>query len=361
MALFASVARHFLFQLDPERAHELSLAALKSGVPLCRPRVESDRLRLTVAGLRFPNPLGVAAGFDKNAEVPDATLKLGFGFVECGTVTPVAQEGNPSPRVFRLEADHAVINRLGFNNQGIATCRERMESRHGRPGIVGVNIGANRNSADRIADYEAGIRAFAGLASYLTINVSSPNTVGLRNLQGGEQLDALLERAVAARAATGEAGAHTPLFLKIAPDLVAAQMEEIAASVLSYGIDGLVVSNTTLERSGLRSPLAAELGGLSGAPLFKRSTAVLARMRKLVGPRLPIIGVGGVDSTEKAIEKLRAGADLIQLYTGMIYDGPGLAGEILRGLDRHLRREGIEHVADLRDRGVEEWASTPIV
>lgn len=356
MALFSAFARRLLFSLDPERAHALSLAALKSRIPLSLPAPASGRLRVSVAGIDFPNPLGLAAGYDKNAEVPDAALGLGFGFVECGTVTPLPQPGNPKPRIFRLAAERGVINRLGFNNQGHEAFGERMRARR-RHGIVGINIGANKDSAERIADYEAGIRAFAGLASYLTINISSPNTVGLRTLQGGEQLDALLARAVAARQ---ETGAATPLFLKIAPDLVPEQMEEIADAVKRHGIDGLVISNTTLSRAGISDPVANETGGLSGAPVFARSTSVLARMRLLVGPELPIIGVGGVDSAEKTVEKIRAGADLVQLYTGMIFEGTGLPGAILRGLDRHAREHGLERLSQLRDSGVGEWAARPL-
>jgi dihydroorotate dehydrogenase len=356
MVLFQSIGRRFLFSLDPERAHELSLAALRSGVPLCRPAPASDRLRVTIAGIDFPNPLGLAAGYDKNGEVPDAALRLGFGFVECGTVTPLPQAGNPKPRLFRLEREGGVINRLGFNNEGQEALRERMRARP-RRGIVGINIGVNRDTSDRIADYEAGIGALAGLASFLTINISSPNTVGLRTLQGGEHLDALLSRAIAARQA---AGAATPLFLKIAPDLGPNQMEDIASAVKRHRIDGLVVSNTTLSRAGVSGPEAEAAGGLSGTPLFKRSTIVLARMRRLVGPELPIIGVGGVDSAAKAIEKIRAGADLVQLYTGMIFEGPGLPGMILRGLDRHAREHGLERLSQIRDSGVEEWATRPI-
>lgn len=346
-----------LFALDPETAHHVSIAALKSGAPLaCCPK-DDPKLAVDLAGLRFPNPLGMAAGYDKNGEVPDALLRLGFGFAEIGTVTPLPQQGNPKPRIFRLMSDRAVINRLGFNNQGHAALAERLAKRRG-DGIVGVNIGANKDSADRIADYEAGVRAFAKKASYLTVNISSPNTPGLRALQSREALGELLARALAARA---ETGAATPVFLKIAPDLVDADLDDIAAELLAQNLDGLIVSNTTLSRADLQDKRTAqEAGGLSGRPLFRRSTVMLARMRKRLGRDFPLIGVGGVDSAETALEKIRAGADLVQLYTGMIYAGPGLPGEIVAGLSRHAAKEGLASIRDIRDSGTERWASTKL-
>lgn len=352
------ISQSLLFALEPETAHGLSIAALKSGLPLCPAPPRGERLATRVAGLAFPNPLGMAAGFDKNAEVVDAVLSLGFGFVECGTVTPLPQRGNPRPRIFRLAADGAVVNRLGFNNQGQARFRARLKARRGRPGVVGVNIGANRDSQDRIADYEAGVRAFTGLASYLTVNVSSPNTAGLRVLQGREQLGELLGRVMAARDETaGDGRAPTPVFLKIAPDLSDAELADIAEAVRANLVDGLVVSNTTLARAGVSAPGAEEAGGLSGRPLFERSTVVLAKMRRLTGPDLPIIGVGGVDSAEKAIEKIRAGADLVQLYTGMIFKGPCLPGQILRGMEDFVRAQGLNHISEIRDTKTEEWTA----
>lgn len=351
------IGQKLLFALEPETAHGLSIAALKAGIPLCPAPPPNERLATRIAGLAFPNPLGMAAGFDKNAEVPDGVLSLGFGFVECGTVTPLPQSGNPSPRIFRLAADGAVINRLGFNNHGHARFRARLQARRGRPGVVGVNIGANRDSPDRIADYEAGVRAFARFASYLVVNISSPNTAGLRTLQRRKQLDELLGRVMAARSeATVDGGSPTPIFLKIAPDLSDAQLSDIAEAVRANRVDGLVVSNTTLARDGLAAPCAHEAGGLSGRPLFERSTTVLAKMRQRVGPNLPIMGVGGVDSAETAIEKIRAGADLVQLYTGMIFKGPWLAREILRGMDNFVRAQGLDHISQIRDTSVEEWA-----
>ena len=358
MGLLERLGRNALFALDPETAHGLSIAALKSGVPLC-PQTRTDpRLRVSVAGLDFPNPLGMAAGYDKNAEVPDALLRLGFGFAEVGTTTPFPQPGNPRPRIFRLVEDQAVINRLGFNNEGHEPAFARLSARFGRGGIVGVNIGANKDSADRIADYEAGIRRFAPIASYLTVNISSPNTPGLRAMQAREALAELLARVIAARDATIHTGKKTPIFLKIAPDLSDGELADIAAEVLEKKVDGVVVSNTTLSRSGLSERVSRdEAGGLSGRPLFERSTVVLARMRRLVGRELALIGVGGVDSAESAIEKIGAGADLVQLYTGMIYAGPSLPGRIVKGVAIHCAQAGLASIRELRDSGVERWAN----
>jgi dihydroorotate dehydrogenase len=358
--VFDGIGRRLLFSLDPETAHGLSIAALKSGVPLCPVARPSERLRRRVAGIDFPNPLGMAAGYDKNAEVPDGLLRLGFGFAEVGTITPLPQPGNPRPRIFRLPRDGAVINRLGFNNEGHEQALARLTRRRGG-GVVGVNIGANKDSADRIADYELGVRRFAGVASYLTVNVSSPNTPGLRNLQGREMLAELLSRAVAARDAAAGHAAKVPIFLKIAPDLDEAELDDIAAELADNSVDGLIVSNTTVGRQGVQdNPRASEAGGLSGRPLFRRSAAVLARMRRRLGPNMPIIGVGGVDSTETAIEKIRAGADLVQLYTGMIYGGPSLPGAIVRGLDRFAASEGLANLRELRDSHLSRWAEEPL-
>jgi dihydroorotate dehydrogenase len=358
---FDRLGRHLLFALDPETAHGLSIAALKSGVPFCSATRPTGRLATRMAGIDFPNPLGLAAGYDKNAEVPDALLRLGFGFVEMGTVTPLPQVGNPRPRIFRLPRDGAVINRLGFNNEGHEKVLARLRRRRGG-GVVGVNIGANRDSADRIADYELGVRRFAGVASYLTVNVSSPNTPGLRNLQGREMLAELLSRVMAARDAdASDTSAKTPIFLKIAPDLEEAELDDIAAVLLDHAVDGLVVSNTTISRHGIHDDRhAAERGGLSGRPLFRRSTAVLAKMRRRVGPDMPIIGLGGVDSAEAALEKIRAGADLVQLYTGMVYAGPSLPGRIVGGMDRFAMSEGLKNLREIRDSRIAHWADQPL-
>jgi dihydroorotate dehydrogenase len=358
MSVLDQIGQKLLFALDPEAAHGLSISALKCGLPVAaRPPCDA-RLRVSVCGIDFPNPLGMAAGYDKNAEVPDALLRLGFGFAEVGTVTPLPQTGNPKPRVFRLTADEAVINRLGFNNEGHEAAERRLAARRGRSGIVGVNIGANKDSADRIGDYERGVTRFAPYASYLTVNISSPNTPGLRNMQAREQLGELLSRVVAARAS---ASAKPPVFLKIAPDLVEAELEDVAAELTEKQIDGVIVSNTTLARAGLRSTAVAdETGGLSGRPLFERSTAVLARMRKLLGPDRAIVGVGGVDSTETALEKIRAGADHVQLDTGRVYAGPSLPGRIVAGMVRFADKERLKSLRALRDSSLERWASKPL-
>jgi dihydroorotate dehydrogenase len=355
MSLLERIGRQALFAFDPETAHGLSIAALKTGLPLCPKPKPDARLKVHVAGLDFPNPLGMAAGYDKNAEVPDALLGLGFGFAEVGTVTPLPQPGNPKPRIFRLTADQAVINRLGFNNEGHTRAHQRLTARTGRGGIVGVNIGANKDSTDRIADYEAGVRRFADVASYLTVNISSPNTPGLRGMQERRALGELLARVMAAR--DEMAARQPPVFLKIAPDLVEAELADIAAEVLASKVEGVIVSNTTIARTGLHgSTHRDEAGGLSGRPLFARSTAVLARMRRLLGPDVALVGVGGVDSAEAAIEKIRAGADLVQLYTGMVFGGPALPGRIVAGLADFCEREKIASISQLRDSGVDRWA-----
>ena len=361
LGVFERLGREALFRFDPETAHGLSVAALKSGLPVALSPRYDTRLKVSVAGIDFLNPLGMAAGYDKNAEVPDALLRLGFGFVEVGTVTPLPQPGNPKPRIFRLTADDAVINRLGFNNEGHAAAETRLAARAWRAGVVGVNIGANKDSPDRMADYEAGVRRFAQYASYLTVNISSPNTPSLRDMQERATLGELLARVVAARDKTVAAGKRrVPVFLKIAPDLGEAQLDDIAAESLDKGIDGLIVSNTTLSRVGLSSAQASQAGGLSGRPLFERSTVVLAKMRKRVGSRLPIIGVGGVDSADTMLTKIRAGADLVQLYTGLVYGGPGLPGRILKGLSRHLDGTGATSLAGMRDSETEAWATRPL-
>ncbi|MBB3315072.1 dihydroorotate dehydrogenase [Rhizobium sp. BK181] len=356
--LFKHAARKGLFLFDPETAHGMSIAALKTGaVPACR-ITPDPRLRQTVAGLDFLNPIGMAAGYDKNAEVPEALLTIGFGFTEIGTVTPKPQPGNPRPRIFRLVEDEGVINRLGFNNEGHDAAFARLSGIRGN-GMIGVNIGANKDSEDRIGDYVLGIRRFYSVARYFTANISSPNTPGLRDLQARESLAALLSAVLAARDAEAEkAGRVIPVFLKIAPDLTEEGMDDIAAEALSHALDGLIVSNTTLSRDGLRDQRhAKEAGGLSGKPLFDKSTAVLARMRKRVGPALPIIGVGGVSSAETALEKIKAGADLVQLYSCMVYEGPGLPGTVVRGLSKLLDREQVKSVRDLRDTKTDYWAA----
>ena len=339
-----------LFRLEPEQAHRLALAALRAGL---HPRAgRSDpRLRQRLLGLDFPNPIGVAAGLDKNGEVPDALLALGFGFVEIGTVTPKPQVGNPAPRLFRLVQHQAIVNRLGFNNEGHAAVARRLAERP-RRGIVGVNLGANRDAADRVADYVEGVTRFAGLADYLTINVSSPNTPGLRGLQEKAALVTLLGAVVAARG-----DRPVPILVKIAPDLDEEALAAIAETVVASGIEGMIVANTTLSREGISGPYAGESGGLSGPPLFRHSTALLARLRKQVGRKLVLIGVGGVDSAETAFAKIAAGADLVQLYTGLIYRGPRLARSIVTGLPRLLEKRGLPSIEAAVGIDSERWAA----
>jgi dihydroorotate dehydrogenase len=332
-----------LFALGAERAHGLTIAGLKTGLVPGPGPVTSARLKQTLWGLEFPNPVGLAAGFDKNAEVPDAMLKLGFGFVECGTVTPLAQAGNPRPRVFRLAEDRGVINRLGFNNEGHEAAARRLAARGQRPGIVGINLGANKDASDRIADYAAGYRRLAALAAYVTVNISSPNTPGLRGLQNQSELEDLLGAVTRARSDTGVA---RPILLKIAPDLDEDAIAAICATAVSAGIEGLIVSNTTIARpGGLRSPHARETGGLSGAPLKDKARAALQAAAAALQGRLKLVAAGGIDSAGEAYARIRAGASLVQLYSAMVYEGPGLAARIARDLDALLARDGLAHVS----------------
>lgn len=321
--------------LDAETAHRATIAALKL-LPVRAPKLDDARLAVSAFGLDFPNPIGLAAGFDKNAEVADAMLGFGFGFVEVGTLTPRAQPGNARPRAFRLVEDHAVINRYGFNNDGHAPALGRLERRT-QGGILGVNVGANKDATDRGADYVTGVRAFAEVASYFTINVSSPNTPGLRDLQEPEALSELLARVIEAR---DGARMRRPLLLKIAPDLSLAQLDGIVRVARDKRIDGMIVSNTTISRpTMLRSPLARESGGLSGAPLFDLSTRILAQTYVRVEGQFPLIGVGGVDSAQAALAKIEAGATLVQLYSALVYQGPALVARIKRGLAEQLAKE----------------------
>jgi dihydroorotate dehydrogenase len=325
--------RPVLHCMDAEAAHGLTIKALKTGLGGNATISAPEDLAVSCFGLSFLNPLGLAAGFDKNAEVPDAMLALGFGFVEVGTVTPRPQEGNPRPRLFRLNEDRAVINRLGFNNDGHAAVLKRLRRRKHKPGILGVNLGANKDSTDRIADYVAGINAFSDVASYFTINVSSPNTPGLRNLQSAAELPALLTRLNQARQAQSR---QVPMLLKIAPDLEADEMQAIAECCLVAAVDGVIISNTTLSRPELHSLHAKETGGLSGAPLFDLSTQQLARFYLLTQGKIPLIGVGGIANADQAWSKICAGASLLQLYSALVFQGPQLVQQILAGLSRKL-------------------------
>lgn len=332
--------RPLLFTLPPERAHRLAILSLKLRSATRRP-VFDPSLSTRVAGIDFPSPIGLAAGFDKDGEVPDALLGLGFGFVEVGTVTPLPQPGNPRPRMFRLTSDRAVINRLGFNSGGQAAARERLERRGDRPGIIGINIGANKDAVSRIADYVTGVQAMAKLAAYLTVNISSPNTPGLRALQERDLLDELL---ASVRAARGKG--RPPIFLKVAPDLQPSEIDAIARTAIDRRVDALIVANTTVSRPPLRSPHAGEVGGLSGAPLRDLAQQRLRDFRVATGGRLPLIGVGGIASADDAYARIRAGASLVQLYTGMIYHGPGLAARIASGLAELLGRDGLASIAE---------------
>jgi len=338
-----------LLALPPEQAHELAIKGLELGLYPRAHQPDDKRLAQTVFGLDFPNPLGMAPGFDKNARVPRELLATGFGFVEVGTLTPRPQSGNRPPRLFRSTWDHAIINRLGFNNEGQEAALDRLKERP--QGIVGVNIGAGRDSEDRIADYVTGIERMATVASYFTVNISSPNTPGLRDLQAPEALDALLKRVQGARASLSK---RPPLLVKLAPDLADEDLPEII-NVIADGADGIVVSNTTLSRDGLKHmSFARESGGLSGRPLFARSTRMLARVYRLTEGRLPLIGVGGIDSGEAALAKIAAGASLIQLYTGLVFEGLGLIGRIKQALLAGMERAKADSLVPLIGSRAEE-------
>ena len=316
---------------------------------------------MSVWGFKLSNPLAVAAGFDKDARVTDAVLGMGFGYTEVGTITPKPQSGNPRPRVFRLINDRAVINRMGFNNAGHAAALERL-ARRTSSGVVGVNIGANKDATDRAADYVAGIRCFYDVASYFTINISSPNTPGLRDLQAPSALDDLLARVLGARAELVAAGKpQRPIVVKLAPDIAEADVESIAAVLTARGVDGIAVGNTTLARTGVGDVgLAKEAGGVSGRPLFHRSTVMLARVHRATGGCIPLIGIGGIDSAAAAIAKVEAGATLLQMYTGLVFEGPGLIGQIKEGLVRYAGERNLARVADAAGCRAAEWAAKPL-
>jgi len=338
MSFFDSAAG-LLRALPAERAHNLTLTLAGAAARLLpRPAADDPRLSVSAFGLDFPNPVGLAAGFDKNAQVPDAMAKFGFGFVECGTVTPRPQEGNPQPRLFRLTEDAAVINRMGFNNGGMDQAARNLKARRGG-GLVGINIGANKDSTDRISDYVLGFAVLAPLADYVTVNVSSPNTPGLRGLQNREELTRLLDSLIAARG-----GKRKPILLKIAPDLDSHALDEIADVVRTSGIEGLIVSNTTIARPPLKSSHAQETGGLSGAPLLAPSTEVLRGMRQRLGKSVTLVGVGGIAGGADAYAKIRAGASLVQLYTALVYQGPSLVARIKQELLACLDRDGYANV-----------------
>ena len=350
------IARSGLLFLDPERAHELTLRALETGV---FPRAESDdpKLRQTVCGLEFPNPLGMAAGFDKDARVPGALLAMGFGFAEIGTVTPIPQAGNPRPRVFRLIRERGTINRLGFNSGGHDAAKARLA--HRPAGLIGVNIGANKDSAGLVEDFAAGLRAFYEVADYFTVNISSPNTPGLRDLQAPDRLNRLLTRLLFQRESLSAGTAlRRPILVKLAPDMHDDDFAATVACLVDHKVDGIILTNTTISRQEIpQAAYRTEAGGLSGRPLFQRATRTLAKAYVLTEGKMPLIGVGGIDSGEAAIAKIEAGASLLQLYTGMIYEGAGLIAAIKAALVERMDRDGAGDLSRLRGTDAERWAS----
>ena len=345
--------RPLLHCMDAEAAHGLTIKALKTGLAGNLKPSSPSNLTISCLGLDFENPLGLAAGFDKNAEVPDAMLALGFGFVEVGTVTPRPQAGNPRPRLFRLGEDQAVINRMGFNNEGHGAVLERLRRRKHKLGIVGINTGANKDSADRVSDYVAGISTFSDVANYFTINISSPNTPGLRNLQSAEELRPLLQRLNEARKNQKR---QVPMLLKIAPDLQDDELQAIADSCLNSSVDGVIISNTTISRPSLQSRHAHETGGLSGAPLFELSTRQLARFYVVTKGKIPLVGAGGISSTEQAWTKICAGATLLQLYSSLVFQGPDLVQEILGGLSQKISQNKFTSLAEAVGISADEFA-----
>lgn len=351
MTLIESLGLRALHRLPPETAHDLSIRALERGlVPLNGGPVTSDRLRLTIAGLDLPNPVGLAAGYDKNARAVPALMRAGFGFVEVGAATPRPQPGNPKPRLFRLTQDRAVINRFGFNNDGAQAIAARLAARPaGIP--VGLNIGANKDSPDRSADFASVVRTAGAAADFLTVNVSSPNTEKLRDLQGADALAALLDGVIRAR---DELPNRPPVFVKIAPDLDDEALAQIASVAMAAPVDAIIATNTTLSRDGIDPTQAQQAGGLSGAPLFDRSTRILARLARQTAGRVPLIGVGGIGSTDQAWEKLRAGASAVQIYSALIYQGFSLAARIAQELDDRLTRQRMT-LPELTGSGIDDW------
>ncbi len=347
MTSLYSALSSVLFLLDPERAHHLSLLGLKTGIVGSAPAINDPVLSSKVFGLDFPTPIGLSAGYDKNGEVLDALLGLGFGFVEAGSVTPRPQPGNPRPRIFRLKEDAAVINRLGFNNDGLDVAARNF-AKPRRRGVVGANLGANKDSEDRIADYVTGLRALAPLADYVTVNISSPNTPGLRALQGKGELEDLLGRLMEARSSLpSEQDRKKPLLLKIAPDLTDEDQSDIADVSLQSGLDGLIISNTTITRpESLQDVQKTEAGGLSGEPLKALSLSLLKDMYQATEGKIPLVGVGGIRTAEDAYERILAGASLIQFYSAMVYEGPFLAHRMAKGLSELLARDGYKTVSE---------------
>lgn len=357
MSLAAQLAFPLLRRMDAERAHRLTITGLKLGLAGRDTTPDDAVLRTRLFGVDLPNPLGLAAGFDKHAEVPDAMLAQGFGFVEIGTVTPRPQPGNPLPRLFRLPEDGAVINRFGFNSEGHSVAHARLLARKGRGGIVGVNVGANKESDDRAGDYAKGIRAFADVADYFTINISSPNTPGLRDLQQASALDALLARSLDVRDEMAAQYGRKPVLLKIAPDLTVSDLDDIVRVARTRKVDGMIVGNTTITRPDfLKSAQKSEAGGLSGKPLFELSTKMLAATYLRVEGQFPIIGVGGIQDAATALAKIEAGATLLQVYSMLVFEGPGLVNAIHKGLAQALRQRGTT-LAALCGTKAKDWAA----
>lgn len=343
MTPFEKLGMFTLHRFDPETAHKLSLLALKAGVAPMPGLYSSPRLATTVAGLKLPNPVGLAAGYDKNCDVVDALARAGFGFVEAGAITPRAQAGNPKPRLFRLYQDEGIINRMGFNNDGMQAAAQRLARRSlSHPVPIGLNLGANKDSEDRAGDFATVFAACGRHVDFVTVNVSSPNTERLRDLQGPEALKALLERVFEVREAQDK---YTPVFLKIAPDLNDDELESIVEVARAVRLDGIIATNTTIQRKGVKSPNRKETGGLSGKPLFEKSTRVLAKLSALTAGHLPLIGVGGISSADDAYAKITAGASAVQLYSALIYHGLSLVDEIVRGLEARLERDGYDNIS----------------
>ncbi|WP_353473857.1 quinone-dependent dihydroorotate dehydrogenase [Salipiger sp. H15] len=338
-------------KFDPEQAHGLAIMALKMGLAPAPGLVTSDRLRCELAGLALPNPIGLAAGFDKNASALQGLARAGFGFVEVGAVTPRPQPGNPKPRLFRLTEDRAVINRFGFNNEGMEVAAQRLAQRP-RGMVLGLNLGANKDSEDRAADFAKVLTRCGEHLDFATVNVSSPNTERLRDLQGKDALTALLGGVMEARARLDD---RIPVFLKIAPDLDEQGLKDVAEVAMASKVDAVIATNTTLSREGLSSPFASEAGGMSGRPLFEKSTRVLARLSELTGGQMPLVGVGGIGSAEQAFQKIRAGASAVQLYSALVYGGLSLVQEIAEGLDAILAREGFASVEEAVGTGRGDW------
>lgn len=348
--LLFKITTPLLHRIDPETSHGLTLKALKAGISPCNARIDNPLLKTTLWDRVFPNPLGLAAGFDKNAEVVGPMLKMGFGFVEAGTVTPRPQEGNPRPRVFRESDSEAVINRMGFPNAGVENFRHNIEkffeAKPRPPGIIGINIGMNKGVEDPAKDYCALVRALGPYADYLTVNISSPNTPGLRNLQARENLIPLLGRIMEERAKSCGSNAP-PLLVKLAPDLTDDQLKDVAACLIEAHIDGVILGNTTLERPDfLPAKFHAQQGGLSGRPLTNKSTEIIRKFYKLTDGKMTIIGAGGISSAQDAYDKIRAGASLVQLYTALVFQGPGLVTEILSGLIQRLQKDGLQNISE---------------